>query len=526
MKQAESLGVMLSGRNCFLTGAAGAGKTYVLNQFIRASKARGRKVAVTASTGIAATHLNGNTIHSWSGIGTREDLNRWFFDKLPKTRRTTIENTEILIIDEISMLHSYYLDLVDQVCRRVRGELLKPFGGIQVIVCGDFFQLPPISRDRVANFAYDALVWKEADFQTLYLTEQHRQDDSEYLEILNAIRSGDYRKHHISSLMNRINAELSGELTELHTHNSAVDNVNHQKLKNVRGSEQSFSAEHHGNRTYWEKLLNSILAPETLKLKVGALVMSVKNVPEKGFWNGSIGKVIDFGFDGYPIVEFKNGRTIKVAPEEWNMIDGETNRATVSQVPLRLAWAITIHKSQGMTMDSAKIDLRRAFEPGMGYVALSRVKSLTGLSLIGINRQAILVNQEVLARDAVFRQDSAKLSANLDPKILELAKTALAPKKTPQESQKSQEPANLDPEAEKKLQAKTKWAERVAKERAKWPNARKSWTIGDSILLIEQYLKGKTVDELVVQFGRKPRSIMMRINESFGAEIFTDEDGI
>lgn len=491
---------MLEGHNCFLTGAAGAGKTYALNQFIRICKSQKRKVAITASTGIAATHLNGNTIHSWSGIGAREELGRWFFDKLPSTRCSTIGNAEVLVIDEISMLHSYYLDLVDEVCRRVRGELMKPFGGLQVVVCGDFFQLPPVSRERNAKFAYDSSVWKEADFKTLYLTEQHRQDDSDYLEILNAIRSGSLRRHHAESLMERINTDIDDDVTQLHTHNFAVDNVNHQKLNLVDGVEQSFTAEHSGNKTYWEKLLNNILAPEVLKLKVGALVMSVKNVPDKGYWNGSIGEVVDFEFDGYPIVKFKNGRTTKVVPEDWNMIDGETPRATITQVPLRLAWAITVHKSQGMTMDSARIDLRRAFEPGMGYVALSRVKSLDGLSLIDINKQAIQVNKDVLKRDAIFRQESDALAKTLSKTALKKATEALKFKKPTRK--------------------------KTTKIPEEFPNARKPWTLADSILLIELYLKGKTVSELSKKFGRKPRSIMMRINESLGAEIFTQEDGI
>lgn len=514
---------MLEGHSCFLTGAAGAGKTYVLNQFIRICKTQKRKVAITASTGIAATHLNGNTIHSWSGVGAREELGRWFFDKIPKTRRSTIENADVLVIDEISMLHSYYLDLVDEVCRRVRGQLLKPFGGLQVIVCGDFFQLPPVSRERDAKFAYHSSVWKETDFKTLYLTEQHRQDDADYLEILNAIRSGSLRRHHAESLMERINSELDDDVTQLHTHNFAVDNVNHQKLNLVEGVEQTFTAEHSGNKTYWEKLLNNILAPEALKLKVGALVMSVKNVPDKGYWNGSVGEVVDFEFDGYPIVKFKNGRTTKVVPEEWCMVDGETPRATITQVPLRLAWAITVHKSQGMTMDAARIDLRRAFEPGMGYVALSRVKSLSGLSLFGINKQAIQVNQDVLARDAIFRQHSDELAKSISKDSLKFAEEALKFKKR---TKKSPEVITTEDNPEGKTEAQIRHAERVAKEREKYPNARKPWSLADSLLLVELYLKGKTVPELSEKLGRKPRSIMMRVNESLGAEIFTPEDGV
>jgi hypothetical protein len=526
MEQDAALGIMLGGGNCFLTGAAGAGKTFVLNQFIRLSKALGRKVAVTASTGIAATHLGGNTIHSWSGIGTRDSLNNWFFDKIPKSRRATIESANTLIIDEISMLHDYYLDLVDEVCRRVRHNLTIPFGGLQVIVCGDFFQLPPVSRNRQANFVYNSRVWKEASFQVLYLTEQHRQDDSDYLQILSAIRSADYRRHHIESLLSRIGAKLTGDVTQLHTHNWSVDTINHQKLQEVAGTEQAYLFEYSGNKTYWEKLIKNILAPEILRLKIGSLVMAVKNVPEKGFWNGSIGEVVDLSFNGFPVVKFRSGKTIEVAPEEWDLIDGDIHRATISQIPLRLAWAITVHKSQGMTLDAARVDLRHAFEPGMGYVALSRVKSLEGLSLDGINKTAITVNPDVLARDKIFRADSEEIAKKLGAQAAETLATASAKLEAKQKKSKQKTSVSTEIEATEKTPSQERWAKRVAKEREKWPNARKPWTLADSLLLVEYYLKGKTVTELSEHFGRKPRSIMMRLNESFDTEIFTEEDGI
>ncbi len=410
MKQELALKLLLAGENCFLTGAAGTGKTYVLNEFIRQAKKKKKRVAVTASTGIAATHLNGATIHAWSGIGAREELAAKFFTKLPKSRRTTIENADVLVIDEVSMLDGQYLDMVDEVCRRVRANMFEAFGGLQIVLSGDFFQLPPVNREGAVSFAYDAVVWRETKFSVLYLTEQKRQSDGEYLEILSAIRRGDYRRGQIEKLMSRVGAELDGEVTELYTHNFAVDRVNNRRLADILTEEKVYTATFTGQKTYKERLAKSILSPVDLHLKLGALVMAVKNVPEKGYFNGSVGEVVGFAeFGNYPVVDFGRGKKVMVAPETWEMIDGETRRATMSQIPLRLAWAITVHKSQGMTLDAARVDLSRAFEYGMGYVALSRVKTLEGLSLVGINKKAIEVNPQVLAKDEEFRKMSEQL---------------------------------------------------------------------------------------------------------------------
>ena len=207
MDQKLALEIMLSGESVLLTGSAGSGKTYILNQFIKSSRAEGKNVSVTATTGLAATHLNGNTIHSWAGIGINNSLHKNFFDNLLKGRRDTIKNTDVLIIDEISMLHDYRLDMIEMVTRTVR-ENDKPFGGIQLILCGDFFQLPPVSRsdEPDSSFVVNSQSFKELDPVICYLDEQHRQDDVEFLDILNAIRSGDVRKRHAGLLMTRQDA--------------------------------------------------------------------------------------------------------------------------------------------------------------------------------------------------------------------------------------------------------------------------------------------------------------------------------
>lgn len=409
MDQELALAILLSGRSAMLTGAAGTGKTYLLNNFIVQARKRGKKVSVTATTGLAATHLGGNTIHSWSGIGVSDHLPNNFFERLSKTRRDVISKTDVLIIDEISMLHDFRLDMIDKVLRTVR-ENDQPFGGIQLVMSGDFFQLPPVNRpnEQGGGFVVYSDAWQELQPAVLYLERQYRQNDEQLLEILTALRTGDVRRRHVEALLARAEVEPpDGDITELHTVNVDVDDINIQKLAELPGEERSYQQTTTGSKIYVENLQRSVLAPENLVIKLGALVMAVKNSPQKLYANGSIGTVVDFEpLTEYPVVEFRSGRRVTMVPDVWELRDGERKRASISQVPLRLAWAITVHKSQGMTLDAAKIDLRKAFVEGMGYVALSRVRDLDNLYLYGINRRALEVSPDALAIDEVLRQVS------------------------------------------------------------------------------------------------------------------------
>ena len=409
MDQELALAILLSGRSALLTGAAGTGKTHLLNTFIAQARKRGKKVSVTATTGLAATHLGGNTIHSWSGIGVSDHLPNNFFERLSKTRREVISKTDVLIIDEISMLHDFRLDMIDKVLRTVR-ENDQPFGGIQLVMSGDFFQLPPVNRpnEQGGGFVVYSDAWQELQPAVLYLERQYRQNDEQLLEILTALRTGDVRRHHVEALLARTEIEPpDGDITELHTVNVDVDDINIQKLAELPGEERSYQQTTTGSKIYVENLQRSVLAPENLVIKLGALVMAVKNSPQKLYANGSIGTVVDFEpLTEYPVVEFRDGRRVTMVPDVWELRDGERKRASISQVPLRLAWAITVHKSQGMTLDAAKIDLRKAFVEGMGYVALSRVRDLDNLYLYGINRRALEVSPDALAIDEVLRQAS------------------------------------------------------------------------------------------------------------------------
>ena len=511
MKQALALEIMLSGENVFLTGAAGSGKTFTLNQFIKLAKKSGKKVSVTATTGLAATHLGGNTIHAWSGIGIYDYLSKKFFEKIPKTRVEIIKNTDILVIDEISMLHDFQLDMVEEICRTIR-QNDKPFGGIQVILCGDFFQLPPINRNgsRTGGFAIHSEAWRVADFTVCYLEENYRQKDGELTEILNALRADDLRRKHAESLLNRIDAkpefeneDFSKNLTELHTTNIDVDAINKQKLAELDEKEFHFAQTTTGARNYVETLQKSVLAPELLRLKKGALVMAVKNAQNRYYVNGSIGEVIDFEkFTDYPIVQFQNGRVVTMVPDAWELRDGDKKRASIMQIPLRLAYAITVHKSQGMTLDAARIDLRKAFAEGMGYVALSRVRSLDKLYLIGINRTALIVSSEAQRIDAHIKKESLKA----EKRFIHLVEVS-----------KKREAGEI---IEEKLKKAT-WAEKLEKMRQQYPNAYRPWRLTDDAKLQEAIFEnGKIDNELISKLskglGRHKGSIEARIKKLFG----------
>lgn len=411
MTQDEALAIMESGSLVLLTGAAGTGKTYVLNKFIARARKRGKSVAVTATTGLAATHLNGTTIHAWSGIGVHDHIDKQAATKLGKTRQELIRKADILVIDEISMLHDYRLDMVDTMLRFVR-EHDEPFGGMQVILCGDFFQLPPVNRqgERQGSFVISSEIWQKNVFKVCYLETQYRQrNDQEYTDMLNGIRKGVLTRSQLTALQARAQAvdDPFANRTRLLTVNVDVDTVNHRQLDELEGDAHEYVMETTGAKQYVEQLMRSCLAPQVLRLKQGAQVMCIKNAQDRKYANGSLGTVVGFeqGTD-HPVVELNSGRTITIRPDSWELIDGDKRRAQLVQFPLRLAWAITVHKSQGMTLDAARIDLSRAFVEGMGYVALSRVRSLKHLILDGLNGMALRVSPLAKQIDATLRAQS------------------------------------------------------------------------------------------------------------------------
>ena len=420
MTQGEALAMLKTGANVFLTGEPGSGKTHTINEFIDWLRASGIEPSVTAATGIAATHVGGMTLHSWSGIGIAEHLSRADVDRIASKEHIAkrIAKAKVLIIEEISMLSAATFEMADRVCREVRRSD-KPFGGLVAILVGDFFQLPPvarrsfseggpISREHEVKFAYTSTVWRELNPLVCYLTEQYRQDDSDFLSVLSAIRSGEVEEMHHELLMARRagSSSLPPDAPKLFSHNADVDRINAAELAKLPGAVKKFRMRAKGRESLVEGLMRGCLSPEVLELKEGAAVMFTKNSPQGRFVNGTLGAVSGWGADDLPIVKIKSGGKIHTEPMEWQLEEQGKVKASIVQIPLRLAYAMTVHKSQGMSMDAAVMDLSKAFEYGQGYVALSRVRRLSGVYLTGLNRRALEVHPEILKKDRDSRAAS------------------------------------------------------------------------------------------------------------------------
>ncbi len=431
MNQEKALAILKSGRNVFLTGSAGTGKTYVLNQFIQHLKDAKIDVAVTASTGIAATHIKGSTIHSWAGIGIKQRVSQKDLANIIKKKHLTkqFNKAKVLIIDEISMLHRDQLDSIDEVLRYCL-ESFDPFGGLQVVLCGDFFQLPPIGEYQQASrdkFAFMSEAWVKAEFNICYLTAQYRQNDNRLNQILSEIRTGTVTQQSHQWLKEASKTVFPNDIdpTKLYTHNEDVDFINNTHLADLPGKSRFFKAKTSGDKSLIDVLKNTVLTQNDMPLRKGAKVMFVKNNVEKGYINGTLGEIIDYSTIGWPIVKTIDNEKITAHPEEWS-IDDEKGKtlASYKQVPLRLAWAITVHKSQGMTLDAAELDLSRTFERGQGYVALSRLRDLERLRLINFNSISLMVDGLAMKADKRFQELANQLddSTNME-ELLEESKT-------------------------------------------------------------------------------------------------------
>jgi ATP-dependent DNA helicase PIF1 len=506
MTQEEALSILKSGANLFLTGEPGSGKTYTINCYIAWLRERGVEPAITASTGIAATHVGGMTIHAWSGVGVKRELSDWDLEALlerePLVRR--VRAAKVLIIDEVSMLDAHLLGLVDRAVKTLRGSEL-PFGGLQVIFVGDFFQLPPVSKDEESQFAFESPAWEEANPLYCYLSEQHRQEDGDFLHLLGALRQGELEPLHYEMLQARKQEPASGVVTRLYPHNADVDRLNNEALATIAKPERAYAMQAEGNKTLVESLKRGCLSPERLALKEGASVMFTRNNFEHGYVNGTLGTVVGFSPSAFPLVKTRGG-VIEASPEEWRIDDRGRTLAKITQVPLRLAWAITVHKSQGMSLDSALMDLSQAFEYGQGYVALSRVRSLDGLYLSGFNQRALEVHPAILERDAQFKQSSnAAREAFTKMDRGELA----ALHKQFVSAIGGKDPAEVA--KERKENGAADGLSRIDKMRQKHPNAYRPWSAEDDARLSELFRASASVSTLVKEFGRQRGAINSRL---------------
>ena len=533
MTQKEALDILKTGANVFLTGEPGAGKTHTINEYIHYLRDHYVEVAITASTGIAATHIGGMTIHSWSGIGIRKKLDRYDLDKIASNEYVSkrIRRAKVLVIDEISMLSSDTLYMVDAVCREVK-QSSDAFGGLQVILVGDFFQLPPIiknnnedkssqkemfSSENNSAFAYDCSSWKNAKFVVCYISEQYRQDDTDFLEILSAIRHDTFDEEHFEKIQLRKvdRSNLPKNTPKLFSHNVNVDSVNTDMLSKIEEEVHHFKMTGEGPEVLVAIMQKGCLSPEDLYLKKGAEVMFTKNNQKEGFVNGTLGTVIGFEVGTkYPMVKIRSGKNITVGPMEWSVEENGKIRGKIIQIPLRLAWAITVHKSQGMSMDSAIMDLSEVFEYGQGYVALSRVRRLSGLHIIGVNAKAFKVHPDVLLKDEEFRMQSieaekvfGKLSTDEIKKMHHNFITVLGGKI----AKKVRPKLDSDTRSEKKK--KKGGTGKLEEIRQKFPNAYRPWAKEDDEKLYELFQKKMAIKDIAKDFGRQRGSIRARLEK-------------
>lgn len=408
-----------TGVNLFLTGKAGTGKTTFLRKLQKQSY---KRMVVVAPTGVAAINAGGVTIHSFfqldlvpfipdPGIQRKEEPYKFNKDKI-----NIIKSLDLLVIDEISMVRADLLDAVDYVLKRVRKSRL-PFGGVQLLMIGDIQQLPPVVRDediRVLSpyytslFFFHSIALKQTNYACIELKHIFRQSDQVFIDILNKIRENNIDDETLQTLNKRVRPDFKPQSEEnyiiLTTHNNQARNINDKRLSELKGKKHLYEATISGN---FPKM--AFPTEETLELKEGAQVMFIKNDPsaEKRFYNGKIGVVHRLDGEKIEVKLDDIEQPIIVEPMEWEnkkySIDKTTKEikeeveGVFMQYPLRLAWAITIHKSQGLTFDKVIVDAGLAFTHGQVYVALSRCKTLEGLVLSSqIDRGSLFSNHEIL----------------------------------------------------------------------------------------------------------------------------------
>ena len=398
----------------FITGSAGTGKSYSVREWLNSTR---KRVAVTATTGVAALQIQGETLHRMTGIGNQARpeaaktiIRQWHAraqaDGRAADRLELLRAIDSLVVDEASMLRRDTFELVDSVLRALRHDN-RPFGGIQLVLVGDFFQLPPVvTRDDARNYpdlsrpyCFQSKIWDGSGLETVELTKNWRQDDPLFNEILAGVRHGlvDERARVAFNECLGRRPPSGVRPVKLFPHKVSVQEENLVELIKLPGRERVIEAEFWGSAGWGEALKREMTCEERLRIKPGSQVMMLVNDPEGAWVNGSVGRVIEIA-DSFIVVELVGGKQVMVDRHTWEKSeqylddDGEVQKnvlASVTQWPIKLAYASTIHKIQGATLDMVDADLRECFSPGQAYVALSRVRSLSGLYLRGWSESAI-----------------------------------------------------------------------------------------------------------------------------------------
>lgn len=393
--QKRAVDLAADGRSLFITGPGGTGKSVVTREVVKALRAAGRKVAVTASTGIAAVHIGGMTIHSTLGLGVASNITEGKkaigYGTLERSQERLYECNTI-VIDEVSMLTGDYVDMMHWWLNIVRDRPNSeaPFGGYQVVFVGDFLQLPPVIKDSSKvdrKYAFDAAAWDLAAVETVYLTEPFRQDDPDFFRHLCRVRRGACPEDTLE-YFRPCAGRRRDSATKLVTTNAKAYDINSARLDALPGEAWVREATLEGNPKWFDNLRTNCIAEAVLELKPGAPVIFLKNNRNLGYANGMRGVVRGFvvidGEDGVIVEAHGRGvkREVVVPREKWEIKDADDRvLASLQQFPLKLGWAITTHKSQGMTLDDVEVDLARTFERGQAYVALSRARSVDRLAL-------------------------------------------------------------------------------------------------------------------------------------------------